>query len=92
MPIDPVNPVALLTVTLAGLSRKQQAATLERVMRAYVRISQEAYPHMSLAEITAQLSAIAEAATARLVEERGREERKAAMAQLAQMMVAASAG
>ncbi|MBL6082813.1 hypothetical protein JMJ56_33250 [Belnapia sp. T18] len=88
---DPVDPVALLTVTLAGLSKKQQAATLERVMRAYVRICQEAYPHMSLAEITGQFGAIAEAAAARLAEVRVEKEMRATTARLAKMMAAASA-
>ncbi|WP_043366726.1 hypothetical protein [Belnapia sp. F-4-1] len=89
---DPVDPVTLLTNTLTGLSRKQQAATLERVMRAYVRICQEAYPRMSLAEITGQFGAIAEAATARLAGARVKEETKAATARLAKMMAAASTG
>ncbi|MBL6080457.1 hypothetical protein JMJ56_20780 [Belnapia sp. T18] len=92
MTTDPVDPVALLTGTLAGLSKRQQAATLERVMQAYVRICQDAYPHKSLAEVTGQFGAIAEAATARLAEARAEAERRAATARLAKLMAAASAG
>jgi hypothetical protein len=91
MTVDPVDPVALLTGTLAGLSRKQQAATLERVMRVYMRICQEAYPSMSLEEIAGQFSTIAKAATARLTEARVEAEMRAATARLAKMMAAASA-
>jgi hypothetical protein len=90
-PIDLVDPVALLTSTLAGLSRKQQAATLERVMRVYVRICHEAYPTMSLEEIAGQFGAIAEAATARLAEKRAALEMRVTSARLAQMITAASA-
>lgn len=90
MTIDPVDPVTLLTSTLAGLSKKQQAATLERVMRVYVRICQETYPHMSSAEIAGQFGAIAKAATARLAEARVKVEMRAATARLAKMMAAAS--
>jgi hypothetical protein len=86
-----VDPVALLTCTLAGLSRKQQAATLEHVMRVYVRICQEAYPTMSLEEIAGQFGAIAKAATARLADRRAAAEARMATAQLAKMMAAASA-
>ena len=91
MAIDPVDPVALLTVTLSGLSRKQQAATLERVMRVYMRICQEAYPDKSVAEIAEQFRAIAKAATERAAKTRTEVETKASTARLAKMMAATSA-
>jgi hypothetical protein len=90
-PADPVDPVALLTVTLTGLSRKQQVATLEHVMRVYVRICQEAYPSMSLEEIAGQFRAIAKAATARLAERRARAEMRVATVRLGKIVATASA-
>ena len=64
------DPVALLVRTLAGLSTKEQATVLERVTRVYVQICHDAYPDMPPEEIARQFGAIANAARARLAEEK----------------------
>ena len=64
------DPVALLVGTLAELSTKEQATVLERVMRVYVQICHDAYPDMPPEEIARQFGAIANAAKARVAEQK----------------------